>query len=63
MLALFPITAVRIAKDWARLARTRRLLGISLLTVPYHAGIVLFIRLVELAGGVSASVRKRAHAS
>jgi len=53
---LVALVGRRIVLDWARLIRDRRQLGISVFTVPYFAGVVLTIRLIELAGGLTAVV-------
>ena len=58
-LALFPITARRIALDWMRLVRKRRQIGISSLSVPYYAAVALGMRLIELAGGLTAGVSRK----
>lgn len=54
--ALIPLTARRIALDWVRLARDRRQIGISSLTLPYFWIVMLMTRLTELAGGLVAIV-------
>ena len=50
-LALVAITARRLLFDWVRLARHRRQIGISALSVPYYGAVVIVTRLIELAGG------------
>lgn len=55
-LSLLPITARRIAIDWMRLAKHRRQIGISLLTLPYYASVGLATRLIELIGAFLAVV-------
>jgi glycosyltransferase involved in cell wall biosynthesis len=58
-LAMFPITARRIALDWVRLAKRRRQVGISLATLPYHAAVIFFTRSIELVGALAAVIRGR----
>jgi glycosyltransferase involved in cell wall biosynthesis len=53
---LVALSARRILLDWVRIVRDRRQLGISIVTVPYFAVVVLTIRLIELAGGLTAAV-------
>ena len=55
-LALAPIVARRIALDWVRLARQRNQIGISAPAVPYYAAVMLLTRLIELVGGVAATL-------
>ncbi len=54
--ALAAITARRIALDWARLARERKQIGITIVSVPYYALVAVALRLIELAGMVCAVV-------
>jgi hypothetical protein len=58
-LALFPITAMRLVRDWVTVARNRRQLGLSVARVPYQAAVAAVNRLIELAGGLVAAVRTR----
>lgn len=53
-LALVALSGRRIGKDWARLVRHRRQIGISPLAVPYYAAVAATTRVIELAGGLSA---------
>jgi glycosyltransferase involved in cell wall biosynthesis len=55
-LAMFPIMARRIAIDWVRLARHRRQIGISLVTLPYYGAVVFFTRSIELVGALVAVI-------
>jgi len=57
-LALAPLAARRIALDWVRLARDRRQIGIPIVSLPYYAAVMVATRLIELAGGVTAFVRR-----
>jgi glycosyltransferase involved in cell wall biosynthesis len=56
-LGLVALGGRRILLDWVRIVRDRRQLGISLVSVPYYAGVVLTIRLIEMAGGLTAALR------
>jgi glycosyltransferase involved in cell wall biosynthesis len=56
--ALAAITACRAVVDWRRLVRHRTQLGISALSLPYYAGLMVVTRAIELTGGLIASVRK-----
>ena len=56
-LALIGFTARRVLVDWARLARHRRQIGISLLALPYFALVGAGLRTVELAGALTAQIR------
>lgn len=53
---LAAIVARRIVVDWIRLARKHRQIGIPAITVPYFAAVGASMRLVELAGGITAMV-------
>lgn len=54
--ALVAIVGRRIVADWIRLARQRRQVGISAFALPYFGAIALGTRLIELAGGLLASL-------
>ncbi len=56
--ALVPITGRRIIVDWLRLLRHRRQIGIPFVALPYFGAIAVVTRLIELTGGLSASVSK-----
>ena len=58
-IALVPIIGRRILVDWMRLLRHRRQIGISFLTLPYFAVIAFGLRLIELAGGLTAVVTSK----
>lgn len=58
-IALAGITARRVAHDWRRLARERAQIGISPLALPYYAGVMALTRGIELAGGMTAMVRRK----
>lgn len=53
-LGLVALTARRIGIDWGRLIRDRRQIGIALWTTPYFGTVTLTVRLIELAGGLTA---------
>jgi glycosyltransferase involved in cell wall biosynthesis len=57
-LALIPLTARRIVLDWIRLSRHRDQIGISVLSLPWYFVVATGVRLIELAGGLTASVRQ-----
>lgn len=59
-LALAGITARRVVLDWVRMARQRRQIGIAALTLPYFCAVVVATRTLELLGGMTAIVRRRA---
>lgn len=56
-LALVAITGRRLLLDWGRLVRHRRQVGIPVWTLPYYAALGCLTRLIELAGGLKATVR------
>ena len=56
--ALVGFTGRRILIDWARLARHRRQIGISVFTLPYYCAVSVTTRLIELAGGLTAVIKK-----
>lgn len=58
-LALVALSARRILVDWARLARHRRQIGISAVSLPYFALVAAGLRTVELAGALSAQLRSK----
>jgi len=58
--ALVPIIGRRIVVDWLRLLRHRNQIGISVLALPYFWAVAAGIRLIELAGGLTAIVSKGA---
>jgi glycosyltransferase involved in cell wall biosynthesis len=60
--ALVPITARRIALDWVRLARKRRQIGITAVSLPYFAMVAVALRLVEFGGMVAAVLTPRRYA-
>jgi glycosyltransferase involved in cell wall biosynthesis len=57
-LALIPLTMRRIALDWRRLSRHRDQTGISVLSLPWFFLVAAGVRLIELAGGLTASVKR-----
>lgn len=57
-LALAALTGRRILVDWARLARHRRQIGFALPALPVYAALGASLRLVELAGGIAASLER-----
>jgi GT2 family glycosyltransferase len=57
-LALVALSGRRILVDWARLARHRRQIGVSLPGLPVYAALGAGLRLVELAGSVAASLKR-----
>jgi hypothetical protein len=57
-LALVALSGRRILVDWARLARHRKQIGVSLPALPAYAVLGAGLRLVELAGSVAASLRR-----
>jgi GT2 family glycosyltransferase len=57
-LALIPLTMRRIGLDWIRLARHRDQAGISWLSLPWFFVVAAGVRLIELVGGLTASVRR-----
>lgn len=54
--ALFGITGLRILRDWRRMARHRRQIGISPLALPYFYAVVTTTRMIEMLGGLTAVV-------
>jgi hypothetical protein len=58
-LALFPLTARRVAIDGARLVRHRKEMGVPLTTLPFFMGVMLTTRAIELAGGLMAFIDPR----
>lgn len=56
LVGLLPITVRRILLDWARLLRIRGHFGIRTAWLPYYAVVMLAIRGIEFAGGVSATI-------
>jgi cellulose synthase/poly-beta-1,6-N-acetylglucosamine synthase-like glycosyltransferase len=58
-LALVALTGRRILLDWRRMARHRKQIGFSLLALPAYAALGASLRLVELAGGVAASLTRQ----
>ncbi len=59
VLALVALTSLRIVLDWVRLLRDRRQIGVSPITLPYFALVIVMTRLIELTGGVTALARSR----
>jgi glycosyltransferase involved in cell wall biosynthesis len=57
-LALVAFTGRRVLLDWLRMARHRRDIGISALTLPYYCVVAAGTRLIELAGGLRAVARR-----
>lgn len=57
-LALVALSGRRILVDWARLARHRKQIGVSLPALPAYAVLGASLRLVELAGSLAASLRR-----
>ena len=57
-LALVAFTGRRVLLDWLRMARHRREIGISALSLPYYCGIATGTRLIELVGGLRAVSRR-----
>ena len=60
VLAFGVLAARRVLVDWLRLARHRRQMGIRAITLPYFATVAVATRMLELAGGISALVARRA---
>lgn len=58
-LALVALSGRRILVDWARLARHRRQIGVKTAALPLYAALGAGLRLVELAGSVAASLKRR----
>lgn len=56
-IALLPLTARRIVLDWIRLSRHRGQTGISALVLPWYYAVAMGVRLIELAGGLTASIK------
>jgi cellulose synthase/poly-beta-1,6-N-acetylglucosamine synthase-like glycosyltransferase len=61
-LGLVALTVRRIGIDWGRLVRDRHQIGVALWTVPYFGGVTLTVRVIELAGGLTAFVQRPAPA-
>ncbi len=57
-IALAGFTAHRLLFDWRRLARARAQVGISVLGLPYYAGVMAVTRAIELCGGVTAILNR-----
>jgi hypothetical protein len=57
--ALLPITVRRLALDWIRLVRTRDQAGIGTAALPYYALVMVVTRVIELVGGLVATVSPR----
>jgi glycosyltransferase involved in cell wall biosynthesis len=55
-ISLFPITVRRTLRDWLRLLRHRRQIGISRLKLPFFCCLAVTTRTIELAGGLAAAV-------
>ncbi|HTK28430.1 MAG TPA: glycosyltransferase [Vicinamibacterales bacterium] len=53
---LVAIVAHRVLVDWRRLVRERRQFGIPVWSLPYYAGVMTLVRLIELCGGLTAIV-------
>jgi GT2 family glycosyltransferase len=56
--ALIALAGRRTILDWIRIIRYRDQIGISLITFPYFAVVSAGIRLIELAGGLTALARR-----
>jgi cellulose synthase/poly-beta-1,6-N-acetylglucosamine synthase-like glycosyltransferase len=56
--ALVVIGGRRIVVDWLRLLRHRRQIGIPVLALPYFGAVALGTRLIELTGGLTATIRR-----
>jgi hypothetical protein len=55
--ALVAIGGRRIFVDWLRLLRHRRQIGIPIIALPYFGAVALGTRLIELTGGLTATIR------
>jgi glycosyltransferase involved in cell wall biosynthesis len=56
--ALIALAGRRTILDWVRIIRDRDQIGISLITFPYFAVVTAGVRLIELAGGLTALARR-----
>jgi hypothetical protein len=56
--ALIAFAGRRIILDWTRIIRDRDQIGISLIAFPYFAVVTAGVRLIELAGGLTALARR-----
>jgi len=57
--ALVAITGRRIVVDWRRMVRYRRQIGIPVVALPYFGTVTVGTRLIELIGGLLATVPSR----
>lgn len=57
--ALVAIVGRRIVFDWLRMLRHRRQIGIPFIALPYFGAVAVATRLIELAGGLTATVASR----
>jgi glycosyltransferase involved in cell wall biosynthesis len=55
---LIALVGRRLALDLHRIVRYRRQIGMSLWTLPYYAAVMTTTRLIELAGGLTAALRR-----
>jgi hypothetical protein len=55
-ISLFPITVRRTLRDWLRMLRHRRQIGISRSKLPFFCCLAATTRTIELAGGLAAAV-------
>lgn len=55
-ISLFPITFRRTLRDWMRIFRHRRQIGISRQKLPFFCCLAVTTRTIELAGGLAAAV-------
>jgi GT2 family glycosyltransferase len=56
--ALIALAGRRVIVDWIRIMRGRDQVGISLIAFPYFAVVTAAVRLIELAGGLTALARR-----
>jgi glycosyltransferase involved in cell wall biosynthesis len=56
---LVAITARRILRDWWRMLLHRRQIEINLMSLPYFFILAVIIRTIELAGGVTATIKSK----
>jgi glycosyltransferase involved in cell wall biosynthesis len=59
-LSLVPIATRRVLRDWFRVVRHGRQMGVGVLQLPVVCVIGLCLRTVELAGGIAASLHRKA---